>query len=85
MKKKRSAYQDFLRDAGERDDRGVKLPKRGTRIDDFGKDLRGLGGLQTSRVRALKGSKLGPANDGRKLSPEEKARVIEQMKKDGKL
>lgn len=35
--------------------------------------------------RGLKGSKLGPANDGRKLTDEERRAVIEQMKKDGKL
>jgi hypothetical protein len=58
---------------------------RFTRISDFGSDLRGLGGLQTSHIRALKGSTLGPANRGRRLSAEERRRVEEQMKKDGKL
>lgn len=35
--------------------------------------------------RGLKGSKLGPANDGRKLSGEEKRAVIEKMRKEGKI
>jgi hypothetical protein len=80
-----SAYKDFLRQSGERDERGVKLPERGSRIDDFGPRLRGLGGLQTARIRPLRGATLGPASQGRKLSRDELARVVEQMKKDGKI
>lgn len=80
-----SSYKDFLRHSGERDARGVRNPKFGERISDFGSDLKGLGGLSTSRIRALRGSKLGPASEGRKLSPEERKRIEEQMRKDGKL
>jgi hypothetical protein len=68
------------------EDMGRDRPKDwGSRIDDFGPNLRGLGGLQTSKIRALKGSTFGPANSGRKLSREEREKIAEQMKKDGKL
>jgi hypothetical protein len=56
-----------------------------TRIDDFGKGLRGLGGIGTSKIRVLFGTKLGKANRGRKLSPEEVEAVIEKMKLEGRL
>lgn len=35
--------------------------------------------------RGLKGSKLGPANEGRRLSDEERRKIEEQLRKDGKL
>jgi hypothetical protein len=59
--------------------------KRFTRVQDFGRELRGLGGLQTSHIRALKGSKIGPANAGRRLSSAERKAIEDQMRKDGKL
>lgn len=83
--KKPSAYKDFMRQSGERDDRGVKMPTRGTRIADFGPGLKGLGGLQTAKIRALKGSKFGPANEGKRLSKEQSKAIEDQMRKDGKL
>lgn len=67
------------------DENGLPKFDKFTRIEDFGPALRGLGGLQTSHIRALKGSTLGPANKGRRLSPAERKRVEDQMRKDGKL
>lgn len=64
---------------------GAKVPRRFERLQDFGRELQGLGGLQTSKVRALKGSTFGPAGEGRRLSPEERKAIEEQMRKDGKL
>ncbi len=37
------------------------------------------------RQRGLKGTKLGPANEGRKLSPEERERIEKEMREKGKL
>jgi hypothetical protein len=62
-----------------------KIPERGERLADFGRHLQGLGGLQTSRVRALKGSKIGPANEGRRLSATERKAIEEKMRREGKL
>lgn len=44
----------------------------------------GRAGTLTNQ-RGLKGSKLGPANDGRRLSDAERRKVEEQLRKDGKL
>jgi hypothetical protein len=35
--------------------------------------------------RGLRGSKLGPANEGRKLSPDERRKIEDQLRKEGKL
>ena len=56
-----------------------------TRVEDFGPALKGLGGLQTSVIRALKGSTFGPASKGKRLSPEQRKAIEDQMRKDGKL
>lgn len=58
---------------------------RFSKIDDFGPALRGLGGLQTSNIRALKGSTFGAASAGRKLTPEERKSVEAQLRADGKI
>lgn len=65
----------------------MKKRKNGrfTRIDDFGAGLRGLGGLQTSRIKALKGSKFGAANEGRKLSEAERKDIERKLREDGKI
>ena len=47
--------------------------------------LRGYGNQPLKRPRGFKGSKIGPASEGRKLSPEEIAAVEAQLKQDGKL
>jgi hypothetical protein len=47
--------------------------------------LRGYGNQPLKRPRGFKGSKMGPASEGRKLSPEEIAAVEAQLKQDGKL
>lgn len=54
-------------------------------IEDFGPALRGLGGLQTSRIRAFPGSKFGAASRGRHLSQAEVDAIEEKMRADGKL
>lgn len=56
-----------------------------TRVADFGRDLRGLGGQQTVHLKALKGSTFGPASKGRRLSRAERDAVVAQMRKEGKL
>lgn len=38
-----------------------------------------------TKQRGLRGSKLGPASDGRKLSAEEREKIEAQMRRDGKL
>src|SRR5580765_3026774 len=55
------------------------------RVQDFGHELRGLGGLQTTHIRALKGSTFGAASAGRRLSATERQAIEEQMKRDGKI
>lgn len=63
----------------------AKKRKKFTRLEDFGPGLQGLGGLQTSRVRALKGSKFGPASKVRQASDEERKKVEERLRSEGKL
>lgn len=55
------------------------------RIADFGSHLKGLGGLQTTHIRALKGSKIGPANAGRRLTENERKAIEDKMRRQGKL
>lgn len=38
-----------------------------------------------TKQRGLKGSKLGPANEGRRLSSAERQAVADQMRREGKL
>jgi hypothetical protein len=47
--------------------------------------LDGLSHTQLNRQRGLKGSTLGPASEGRKLSAEEIAAIEEAMRREGKL
>lgn len=61
------------------------IEKRFTRLQDFGSHLKGLGGLQTSRIRALKGSTFGPAGKVRRLTESECAAIEQQLRKDGKI
>lgn len=44
----------------------------------------GLAPTMTNQ-RGLKGTTLGPANGGRRLSAAERAAVVEQMRKEGKI
>lgn len=65
--------------------RRSKIPERFECVQDFGRELRGLGGLQTTHIRALKGSTFGPASEGRRLNPDERRVIEEQMRREGKL
>ena len=47
--------------------------------------LRGYGNQPLKKPRALRGSKLGPANQGRSLSPDEVAAVAAKLRQEGKL
>ena len=47
--------------------------------------IAGLSHTTLTNQRGLKGSKLGPANEGRKLSDEERAAVVAEMKRKGQL
>lgn len=46
--------------------------------------IEGLAPTLTNQ-RGLKGAKLGPASEGRKLSPAERRAIEEQMRRDGRL
>lgn len=61
------------------------MAKKWTKLADFGAELRGLGGLQTANVKALKGSTFGPANEGRRLPPAERKAIEDKLRKDGKI
>ena len=65
--------------------RHKRVPERFEMVADFGPELRGLGGLQTTHVRPLKGSTFGPASKCRRLSADERRAVVEQMQREGKL
>lgn len=56
-----------------------KIRKWGTRIEDFGRGMTGLGGLQTTKVRVFSGSKFGPASAGRVITGEKKKKIIIEM------
>lgn len=61
-------------------------PKRGPQ-PYWNKKVRnetGAAGTLTNQ-RGLRGSKLGPANEGRHMSDDERRKVEEQMRRDGKL
>lgn len=66
------------------EDRAKRL-KRFTHVADFGPALKGLGGLQTTHIKALRGSTFGAANRGRRLSPDERKAIENQLRRDGKL
>jgi hypothetical protein len=61
-----------------------KQPKLFSRIEDV-PGLKGLGGQQTSHIRALKGSKFGAASRVRTLSDSERAAVEARLRAEGKL
>lgn len=65
--------------------RKSKILARFELIGDFGPGLKGLGGLQTSRIRALKGSTFGAASAGRRLSKSERDAIEAEMRLNGKL
>lgn len=52
---------------------------------NYGADLRGIGHSTLQRQRGLKGSKLGPANEGRHLSVAERKEIETQLRNEGKL
>ena len=54
-------------------------------LSDFGPALKGLGGLQTAKIRAFPGSKFGAASAGRSLSKEEREAIEKKMRDEGKL
>ena len=47
----------------------------------YNSHLRGLSHVELTRQRGFKGAKFGPANEGRKLKPDEKL-VIEKILRD---
>lgn len=53
--------------------------------DKFNGQLRGLGDHALARQRGLRGSTLGPASEGRKLTEEEKKAVEVALKRDGRI
>jgi hypothetical protein len=55
-----------------------------TRRADFGRELRGLGG-PTVHLRSFKGTKLGPASAGRRLTVAERKAVENQLRRAGVL
>lgn len=61
------------------------IPWHERRVDDYGPGLLGAGTSPLGRQRGLRGAKLGPANEGRRLSDEERAAVERKMREDGKL
>jgi hypothetical protein len=65
--------------------RTSKQNDRFTRVADFGRELRGLGGGSIVHIRAFPGASLGAASEGRKLSPAEREAIEAQMRRDGKL
>jgi hypothetical protein len=58
-------------------------PMHVARISSLGFNPRGVSGIQSRRLRALKAGRFGPANRGRRLSDEERLAVAEQMQRDG--
>jgi hypothetical protein len=55
-----------------------------TRRADFGGHLKGLGG-PTIHLRGFPGATYGAANAGRRLSAEERAEVVERLRREGVL
>ena len=62
----------------------TKWRASGTRIADLSFNPKGVGGLQTRRLRALKG-KFGAAGKARQLNDEDRERVEAQMRRAGQL
>jgi hypothetical protein len=57
----------------------------GTRIADLGFNAKGIGGLQTRRLRALRAGKFGAAGKPRRLTIGECTAVESQMRREGRL
>jgi hypothetical protein len=57
----------------------------GTGRKPYPASLRGYGNQPLKKPRALRGSKLGAANNGRVLSPDETAAIEAQLRQEGKL
>jgi hypothetical protein len=49
------------------------------------KRITGLSHTTLTNQRGLKGSKLGPANEGRRLSSDEAKKIEEQLRREGKI
>ena len=67
-----------------------KPKRRKTKVSDLRAELRGpsqnrFGGHQTQRIKPLRGSTFGPANEGRSLSAEEIAKQEERLRELGLL
>lgn len=65
-----------------------KSKRRNNKVSDLPPELRGpshnrYGGHQTQRMRPLRGSTFGPANEGRSLSAEEIAKQKERLRELG--
>lgn len=52
---------------------------------NYGAELKGFGHSQLQKQRGLRGTTLGPASSGRRLSAAERAAIEDQMRRDGKL
>lgn len=64
-------------------ERGAYHERR--QLATYGAGLKGLSHSQLHRQRGLKGTTLGPASEGRSLTAEERERIAEQMRREGKL
>lgn len=53
--------------------------------DKYGRDLQGLGDHALARQRGLRGTKLGPANAGRRLSQGEVSAIEQKLRAEGKI
>jgi len=63
-----------------------RRPRR--KLNDLARELRGppqnrFGGYQTQKMRPIRGSKLGTANEGRSLSAEERRHAEEELRAKG--
>lgn len=52
---------------------------------DYGSELRGISHTQLQRQRGLRGSTLGPANEGRRLSDAEREEIERKLREQGRL
>jgi hypothetical protein len=82
MKKPDYALWNFILNDGKR--------RRRSKLNDLPPELRGLpqnkyGGHHGQRMRPLRGSTFGPANEGRTLTPDEIARVEDELREKGQL
>lgn len=58
---------------------------RFTRVADFGHELKGLGGIQTAHIRALKGSTFGPAGQVKQITGQDKQAIVQRLRQEGVL